>query len=117
MFKRVVFISLPMNGLSDEITKANIQRAKDAYLAITKLDITQVAFIDNFGCISPFDPEVSKNSNRIWCLGNALKRLASCDEAFFWLGWQNSTGCIIEHNVCFYYDIPVITVEKENYYG
>lgn len=116
MKKKVVFISLPMSGLSDECVKANIEAAKTAYLTITKLDITQVAFVHNLGCTVIGHSEMDQNHLAIFYLSEALKRLAECDEAFFWFGWMKARGCQVEHDVCIQYGIPLIAVDNvENY--
>lgn len=107
--KKVVFISLPISGFSDEHVRANIEAAKTAYLTIEKLDITQVAFVDNLdaGCLGKPD---DLNQEGVWYLGHALQKLAACDEAFFWFGWIDARGCQVEHDVCIQYNIPFISV-------
>lgn len=110
MTKKVVFISLPMSGLSDEVIKSNIEAAKAVYLSITKLDISQVAFVTNFNCSEP-DDTVDPYRRPIWYLGVALKRISKCDEVFFWFGWQKARGCQVEHDVCVQYNIPIIAVD------
>ena len=118
MYKRVVFISLPMSGLPDELVRSNIELAKEAYLAITKLDITHVAFVDNLNCPDPNDewPD-TVGRDHVWYLGHALEKLSKCDEAFFWLGWKKARGCMIEHEVCTMHNIPRISVEMEGCNG
>lgn len=108
MSKHVVFISLPMSGIPDEVILQDIDSAKVAYLAITKRDIQDVAFVDNMGCQMPVGT-VQKEG--VWYLGEALKLLSKCDEAFFWLGWRGARGCMIEHEVCMMYNIPTTTVD------
>lgn len=112
--KKVVFISLPMSGFSDEYVKANIEAAKTAYLAITKLDITQVAFVDNMDAEHLGKPD-NMNYECVWYLGHALQKLAACDEAFFWFDWEKARGCQIEHDVCIQYGIPLMTVDTIGY--
>ena len=113
MTMRVVFISLPMSGLDDDTIWENINRAKDAYLAITKADINDIAFVTNLNGEDP--PEgLSFDHQCIWYLGRALQTLSKCDQAFFWLGWKKARGCMIEHEVCTMYGIPRISVEVSN---
>lgn len=111
MSKKVVFISLPMSGLDDEAVWENIERAKEAYLAITKSDIHDVAFINNLKGEEPPD-NLPFDKKCVWYLGRALQTLSKCDEAFFWLGWRNARGCTIEYQVCNMYYIPIVSVEK-----
>ena len=115
MSKRVVFISLPMSGIDDELVKANIERAKEAYLAITKLDISQVAFLNNIDADD--NDSIDQHHLPVWYLGEALKKLSTCDEVFFWGNWRKARGCMIEHEVCTLYDIPAISIERSGYHG
>lgn len=112
--KKVVFISLPMSGYDDEHVRANIEAAKTAYLAITKLDITQVAFVDNLDAERLGKPD-NMNYECVWYLAHAIQKLATCDEAFFWFGWEKARGCQIEHDVCIQYGIPLMTVDTIGY--
>ena len=115
--KRMVFISLPMSGIDDELVKANIERAKEAYLAITKLDISQVAFLNNFEDPATPPYNIQGDKRRIWYLGRALQVLSKCDEAIFGGKWKQAKGCMIEHEVCTMYKIPAISIEWSDYHG
>lgn len=108
--KKVVFISLPMSGIPDENVRTHIELAKTAYLALTNLDITRVAFVDNMDAERLESPD-DLNQKCIWYLGHAIQKLAACDEAFFWFGWRKARGCQIEHDVCVRYDIPFTAVD------
>ena len=108
MSKRVIFISLPTNGIPDEVVRANIERAKAAYLKIRGLDIENVAFVYNLDISDP--PEWCNENKEVWLLGNSLMKLASCDECFFWIGWNNYKDCWLERNVCLQYGIPHIEI-------
>jgi len=111
MSKKVVFISLPMSGLDDDQVWESIEKAKEAYLAITKSDILDISFVTNLKGEEP--PEyLAFDKKCVWYLGRALQTLAKCDEAFFWLGWKNARGCVVEHEVCSMYHIPIISVER-----
>lgn len=44
----------------------------------------------------------------VWCLGVSLKRLAGCGAAYFAEGWQRSSGCSLEHEICERYGIPIL---------
>lgn len=111
MGKHVVFISLPMSGIPDEVVSENIECAKQAYMAITKRNIRNTVFVHNLNAIAPeYVPPEKKSA---WYLGQAIERLSICDEAFFFTGWKKARGCRIEHEVCVQYDIPIIAVERE----
>ena len=109
LIKHIVFISVPMSGYPDDIVLQEIEAAKRAYLNITGQDIRQVAFVHNLDAGKLGKPENLKNES-IWYLAQALKKLADCDMAFFWNGWETAMGCQIEHTVCETYGIPTISV-------
>lgn len=110
MNKKVVFISLPMSGIPDDIVRASIEQAKGVYLSITNLDISQVVFVDTMN--NPDPPEYVKDDQKgVWYLGHSLTHLAKCDEAFFWFGWRKARGCQVEHDVCVTYGIPMTVVD------
>jgi hypothetical protein len=111
--KRAVFISLPMKGRSDEEVRTDIEHAKEAYLAITGFDISQVAFVNNLDAANIPPEEIAPERLGVWYLGHAFSKLATCDEAFFWLGWKKAHGCLVEHEVCTIYGIPVLAVEGD----
>ena len=117
MNKKVVFISLPMNGLTYEYIQQNITKAQEVYLSLTGLTSEQVMFVDNFGCELDLSAQIGSlygikdGQESIWYLGKAICILSRCNEAFFWFGWRNARGCRIEHDVCETYGIPMVSVE------
>jgi hypothetical protein len=92
-----VFISHPMNGLSDEQIKEN--RVLIEQKAIEKLG--KVEFIDSF-----FEGDDLKLPLQF--LGESLKLLATADYAIFGEGWENARGCRIEYISAKEYGIEVI---------
>jgi hypothetical protein len=86
-----VFISQPMNGLTD------LQIDKDRARVIDGLyDIgyspDEITIIDTF--IKDNAPD-NVNSG-LWYLGKSLEMLADADIAVFAKGWKNAKGCRIE---------------------
>jgi hypothetical protein len=107
--KHVVFISMPMNGMTDDDIIDNLQRAKEEYLRRCSKTIGEVAFESNVGC--PLPPKhVPENRHGVWYLGVAISKMSSCDEAFFYGNWREARGCKIEYAVSRLYDIPVMEV-------
>lgn len=114
MKKRKVFISLPMAGFSDEYIRANIERAKTAYLALTgRNNMDVVEFVNTMDNPEP-QVDIPENRKGAWYLGRSIIRLSQCDEVFFWLGWRKARGCVIEHEVCSMYNIPKLSVESDD---
>lgn len=48
------------------------------------------------------------NEDPVYALGESIKLMANADCAYFMKGWNKARGCIIEHEVCERYGIPVI---------
>lgn len=98
-----VFISQPMNGLS------NFQIAKDRARVIEGLrnegyKRDEIMIIDTF--IKENAPD-NVNSG-LWYLGKSLELLADADIAVFAKGWRNARGCLIEFKCAKEYGISYI---------
>jgi len=112
-----VFCSLPMSGKSDsQITKA-IQSMHAWFFLTQTVDngrcyrTDEIAWVSNvdFNPVHPLIPvKVPTNKTRVYCLGEALKKLATCDIVLFSPEWMNATGCRMEMDICRAYHIPYI---------
>jgi hypothetical protein len=101
-----VFISQPMNGLSDEQIKEERERV------IGKLhnlgyNPEETQIIDSFIEETPSD---DVNSG-LWYLSKSLELLASADLAVFVKGYRNTRGCMIEFKCAEEYGIPYMCEE------
>ena len=98
-----VFISQPMNGLSD------LQILEERRRAVEKLydmgyEPKEITIIDSF--IKDTAPD--NVNSALWCLGKSLELLADADIAVFSKGWKNARGCLIEFNCVKKYGISYI---------
>lgn len=94
-----LFVSVPMNGRSDEEIKADIENAaKNA----EKLVGEPLEVIDSFFKGAPH------NAKPLWFLGESLKLLSGADYAVFTTGWRLARGCRIEYECAEKYGIPII---------
>ena len=51
---------------------------------------------------------VENNEDPVYALGESIKLMANADCVYFMKGWNEARGCIIEHEVCERYGIPII---------
>lgn len=104
-----VFISVPMNGRTEEAIKADIEEAKAAFNKFFGLDFDgdQVEFVNTF--IQNEAPDECRN-DRIWYLGNSIKVLSTCDIILFARDWYRARGCEIEDHIASAYYIPSIRI-------
>jgi len=98
-----VFISQPMNGLS------NLQILEERRRAVEKLydmgyEPKEITIIDSF--IKDTAPD--NVNSELWYLGRSLELLADADIAVFSKGWKNTRGCLIEFNCAKKYGISYI---------
>ena len=93
-----IFISHPMNGLSDE----EIIQARDAAIESAKSMYGDIEIIDSY-----FADHIG--GKPLQYLGKSLMMLAEADCAIFTHGWENARGCRIEHECAKEYGI--LTVE------
>ena len=102
-----VFISQPMNGLTDEEIEANKQEAIE--------DIKRLYhFFDKNGelyIVSTTEQRkhevFPKNASRLWWLGRAIQMLEDVDVIFMCKGWENASGCKVEKFVATEYNISI----------
>lgn len=97
--KPKMFISLPMNGLTDEEVHNEINRIASKFKE--KYDI-----IDTF--IQEESPHGSSNNSGVWYLGRSIQLLSSANIVVFHKNWSSARGCVVEHRICELYNIPYI---------
>lgn len=111
-----LFISCPMNGLTDEMIKANREKMhKIAEIVFDqKLDVIQ--------CYRPVEAAEGDNQASIWCLGRSIQMMSEADyyigvDAFYDCDYP---GCVIENNVAhnyglrtYFVDVHVLSLPKK----
>jgi hypothetical protein len=96
-----LFISQPMNGLSDE------QVLQERAAAIGK---ARTVFGDDAVPLETFFKDFGPDARPLDYLARSIEFLAKADVAVFAPGWQNARGCRIEHQCAEEYGIPVMEV-------
>lgn len=92
-----IFLSQPMNGLSD-----------DEIIRVRKL--VQKMLTENDELIDSFIPEAPASITPLWYLGESIKLLGSADVVIFAPGWENARGCRIERRCAEEYGIPMLNL-------
>jgi hypothetical protein len=97
---KVIFISQPMGGRSDDEINAERRRVIEiARQQFGEVDVLET-FFSNFGpAAKPLD-----------YLARSIEFLAKADVAIFAPGWQDARGCRIEHQCALEYGILVMEV-------
>lgn len=100
-----LFISQLMRGKADE----EILKERMALIA-EAAELAGEQVLEN---IDSFFTDAPKNKDNVvtepvWWLGKSLLKLSEADVAIFGDNWQNSRGCIIEHEVCERYGIQIL---------
>ena len=97
-----VFISQPMVGLAnDELKK---YRSKVLDMVKRRYPTEKIRFITN-----PLIANLPHDDNSIvWYLGESLKCIASANLVFFPKDWESDYICSLEHEICRFYNIPII---------
>ena len=103
-----IFISQPMNGLSDLQIGKNRERVIE-YL-YKRYNPDEITIINSF--IEENAPD-GVNSG-LWYLGKSLELLASADIVVFAKGWRKTRGCWIEFKCVNEYNIPYICEDWDN---
>lgn len=97
---KVIFISQPMGGRSDDEINAERRRVIEiARQKFGKVDVLETFFGDFGPAAKPLD-----------YLARSIEYLAKADVAIFAPGWQAARGCRIEHQCALEYGILVMEV-------
>lgn len=99
---RMVMISQPMRGK----TKEEILAVRDE----AKKELASMGY-DALDTYYGVDFPWFVKSNALYCLGQSLMDMASCDAVYFCRGWENARGCLIEHEAAEVYGIERIYEE------
>lgn len=106
---KLIFLSLPMSGRSDEEVLAEIEEMKKAVTVANLFDGEEVGFVHNFNYnpyeYRPVDKEDVKTEPLLY-LGYAIQQMAFCDAAIFSKDTPSARGCNAELNICMSYNIP-----------
>ena len=107
---RKLFVSLPMRGRDDIDVLSERQDLKK---------MVEDELNEEFELIESFiqDNPPEEVNDACWYLGNSIVKLSEADLVIFSQDWRNATGCIIEHMVCAFYNIPYVDVEMTNIDG
>lgn len=95
-----VFISQPMNGLTDDVIKK--RRLRILNIIKKRYPTENIYLIDSFFENAPHD------ASPIWFLGKSLEYLSQADLVFFSKDWEKARGYVVEHMVCRNYHIPIV---------
>lgn len=99
-----VFISVGMSGRSESDVVRDINRLRAE--AMNEFEGEYIEFVDNWLCERPDGAE------RLYCLGEAIKKLGECDACYFDEDFSKYKGCRVELAVCNAYGIPVYGIEE-----
>ena len=99
-----VFISVGMSGRLESEVMSDIRRAWNEVHDIFDKYWT-VKVYHNFNCAPPSD---ELKVERLYYLGEAIKKLGECDACYFTKGWQSYRGCKAEYEICKLYGIEII---------
>lgn len=98
-----IFISLPMNGRTDEEILAEIDRIYEDYGYLT-INISEL--------INPYIEKDLDNKEYtnipLAYLAKSIDMISRADMVIFAKGWEKARGCRIEHQCAVDYEIPFI---------
>lgn len=98
-----IFISQPMNGLSEEDILKTRQAALAEARKILNEDVTEV---DSYFKEAHAPQNVPEGLLGLYCLGKSLEKMAEADMVYFSRGWEKTRGCKIEQAAAIAYGIP-----------
>lgn len=97
-----IFISQPMNGLSEEEVLKTRQAALAEARKILNEDVTEVdSYFKEAKESAPQDVLAG-----LYYLGKSLEKMAEADMVYFCRGWEKARGCKIEQAAAIAYGVP-----------
>jgi hypothetical protein len=109
MAKLNIFISQPMNGLSEREILAERDRIEEVLRKLFPND--ELTFLSGYTSeIAHFQDE---NQERIYRLGCSVSIMAEADYIFLPDGYMDARGCVVEARVAGEYNIPIIREIRE----
>ena len=115
METKKLFISQPMNGLSNEEIEKERARILEAVKKVeftnkdgSKWDLkdTNIELIDSFFKDAPHDVKP------LWFLGKSFELLSTADIVYFGGDWKNNRGCKLEYEAAKQYLQGVLIIEE-----
>lgn len=101
-----LFVSLPMRGRTEEEVREEMAELND---------ICNNEYQTKFELIESFEhgnPPSDIPNESVWYLGKSIVSLSEADLVIFSSDWANAHGCIVEHIICAFYDIPYVELES-----
>lgn len=100
---RKLFVSIPMNGLSDDEIKVRMIDAKTEAERIMGQPMELLETVFDF-------PE---GTPPLVYLGESLKKMAEADVVYFHHGWVRARGCVVERMAAMGYDKYIIAFGQD----
>lgn len=102
---RRVFISLPMQGKTEEEIRKRRDEIMETVVTVFRGDFT-------WELIDQMDkPEELKDAPIVALLGHSIMQMAKADLVVFdKYDWEENPGVDVERNTCSHYDIPSISI-------
>ena len=95
-----LFISQPMNGLSDEEIISERNRIVDKFVEAMRMQYPIInADVTVVNAIYVYKPCPPKNTARIWYLTESIRTMDDADVIIFGKGWDKASGCRVERAV------------------
>ena len=110
MEKIRIFLSLPMSGFTDKEIQENINKMKSIIMLKNPFGKVEIEFVDNTDC-PPIDSRDAVTPNLLY-LGEAIKKMATCNAAVFHPEYSFARGCNVELDVCKAYGIPAYGIDE-----
>lgn len=109
-----LFVSQPMNGLTNEEIEREREKCIEGATAFLKKnkflkEETDVVAVDSFFKDAPH------YANPLWYLGESIKKMAEADFVVFARGWRNARGCVVENAAAGKYGTQMVGVYAELY--
>lgn len=104
--EKVAMISQPMNGRTEEEIEEVRKRAVEALCEMGYV-VVNTFFSDDWSDKDAMEKRGVKSAP-IAFLGRSVTAMSQCDAVYFCHGWENTRGCVIEHDVAQTYGLEIL---------
>ena len=100
-----VFISQPMSALDEE----TVMKVRQDAIKLLFSKYGEIEVVDNY-----HHSDIPDNAGSLWYLGTSIRMMQYVDAIYFVDGWESARGCIIEYEICKYYNLRILNSELIN---
>ena len=103
---RKMMVSQPMHGKTEDEIKATRDTAME-FAKVNNLEFVNTLFTDEWYSEKAMEERGVRNRPMMF-IAKSIENMSLCDIAYFAMGWEDTRGCKIEHEVAKAYGMGIV---------